>query len=437
MTSLRIAAWVSGLFLLAVGAAHLAKADVLVTTNGSRFEGLVSQEADRYVVTFPNGGRMKFPKDTVREVIKTDAHETPPPPGPAAPRPTQPSSSPTGADKEAIALRLVGDSLKVIIDATLDLADSEEMKRATQLMQKTLDLLKQKGVADGLREAACNIGRTGHQYRLLTVLVSGRPEIADIKKALGSEDRSQQEGYFEELSGPDKAPAIFPKEEPGKQLKPIIWYEYGWLRFGVIEGKVRCIRADCQQVLTGKKSDDIISTSSTLKLLRAGPTSFTLTTETPPLPSYVGLVLYSERPKPNQVAAGATYLENRFKKLATTKAPVGNAPTTTMMTGLEIMQMLAENAKEGLSISLSPFWGSGNKGGAYALTGDFITIGDVRIVCILICRTSVNASSKEHTYELDGLGLKSEVLKAVRACAAGIVAGFDQQGCETARTQFP
>lgn len=262
MTSLRIAAWVSGLFLLAVGAAHLAKADVLVTTNGSRFEGLVSQEADRYVVTFPNGGRMKFPKDTVREVIKTDAHETPPPPGPAAPRPTQPSSSPTGADKEAIALRLVGDSLKVLIDARLDLADSEEMKRATQLMQKTLDLLKQKGVADGLREAACNIGRTGHQYRLLTVLVSGRPEIADIKKALGSEDRSQQEGYFEELSGPDKAPAIFPKEEPGKQLKPITWYEYGWLRFGVIEGKVRCIRVDPQEVLTGKKSDDMISISS-------------------------------------------------------------------------------------------------------------------------------------------------------------------------------
>jgi len=55
------------------GVAMTSSADVIVTTGGGRFEGEVTQEGDTYVLTMANGGKMRFQKTAVREVIRSDA----------------------------------------------------------------------------------------------------------------------------------------------------------------------------------------------------------------------------------------------------------------------------------------------------------------------------------------------------------------------------
>lgn len=61
-----------GMFL-AAGAC----ADVLVTRNGSRFEGTVTERGGSYVLVTRKGSRMAFPKSVVKEVIRSeDVRET-------------------------------------------------------------------------------------------------------------------------------------------------------------------------------------------------------------------------------------------------------------------------------------------------------------------------------------------------------------------------
>jgi hypothetical protein len=52
-------------------------ADTIITTGGARFEGTVTEEKDRFVITTPNGGKMGLSRDQVKEVIR----DTPTPAG--------------------------------------------------------------------------------------------------------------------------------------------------------------------------------------------------------------------------------------------------------------------------------------------------------------------------------------------------------------------
>ncbi len=52
--------------------ASAAKADVIVTQSGGRFEGTVEEDRDAYVLTTANGGKMRFPKTAVREIIRSE-----------------------------------------------------------------------------------------------------------------------------------------------------------------------------------------------------------------------------------------------------------------------------------------------------------------------------------------------------------------------------
>ena len=60
-----------GLATVSVLLAPAARADVLVTTKGARFEGTVTQEGDRYKLVRPSGTKLYFPQRVVAEVIRT------------------------------------------------------------------------------------------------------------------------------------------------------------------------------------------------------------------------------------------------------------------------------------------------------------------------------------------------------------------------------
>ena len=61
------------------------RGDVLVTKNGGRFEGKVTEDGNAYVLVRPGGGKMRFQKAAVKEVIK---QELPSPEGAASEDPT-------------------------------------------------------------------------------------------------------------------------------------------------------------------------------------------------------------------------------------------------------------------------------------------------------------------------------------------------------------
>ena len=81
---------------IAVLCTSVAQADKLVTQSGQEFEGKVVEEAERYILIAPNGGKMPFAKSMVREVIRT---ETPQPETPNAEKPAaqQPAAQPQQA----------------------------------------------------------------------------------------------------------------------------------------------------------------------------------------------------------------------------------------------------------------------------------------------------------------------------------------------------
>jgi len=60
-------------------------ADTLVTQSGGRFEGVVSEEDDGYVLTTSNGGKMRFARDAVKRVTKSEPAKAPAEPTKAKP----------------------------------------------------------------------------------------------------------------------------------------------------------------------------------------------------------------------------------------------------------------------------------------------------------------------------------------------------------------
>ena len=180
-------------------------------------------------------------------------------------------------------------------------------------------------------------------------------------------------------------------------------------------------------------------------MLRAGPTSFTLRTGKGSLPPYVGMVLYTSGETARAGDASDKFLKARIQKLATTKTPVFQPPQ--MMTGLQIMADLASISSDDTSIILDPFMGAVNKSGAYGLTVDLFATESAggekgAIVFLIVFCKDIGSDTKEHTYDFADLGLKDgmlneKVLEAIRSSVAGSVIGFDRDGREKLRTQFP
>jgi len=90
MTMKRILA-ISVCGVLAILAAGVVTGDTLVTTGGSEYKGTIVVDGETYILTLPNGGKVKFLKRMVSKVLK-DAEVTPPKPVP--PKPLRPDSPP-------------------------------------------------------------------------------------------------------------------------------------------------------------------------------------------------------------------------------------------------------------------------------------------------------------------------------------------------------
>jgi len=82
-----------------------ASADILVTTDGKRWEGKVTEEEDAYILVKIGGGRMRFPKGMVQEVIREAPKPTPkaspkiePQPEPKPEPPPPPKVEPPGGE---------------------------------------------------------------------------------------------------------------------------------------------------------------------------------------------------------------------------------------------------------------------------------------------------------------------------------------------------
>lgn len=96
--------------------------------------------------------------------------------------------------------------------------------------------LTAKGLADGLLAMAKAKGKIkGLQY--LVVVVTGRPAPAVLEAALGAPDARETD----EVRDPEQADGA---------MLPVTWLEYGWAHFGVIDGTVRLVRADCPMAVT-------------------------------------------------------------------------------------------------------------------------------------------------------------------------------------------
>ncbi len=73
------------------------------------------------------------------------------------------------------------------------------------------------------------------------VAVSGSLPLAKLREELGKEEATEEDRFDEEL--------------PWLGKRRVTWYKYGWLHFGVVEGHVRMVRADCEKVIAPSPQD--------------------------------------------------------------------------------------------------------------------------------------------------------------------------------------
>ncbi|MCE5276965.1 MAG: hypothetical protein ABFD92_19790 [Planctomycetaceae bacterium] len=97
-----------------------------------------------------------------------------------------------------------------------------------------LQTLKMRTLSMGLEDAAQNASRRGVQSFLIWPH-KDQVELAARAKVLGEPDAVYQEGYWA-----DEALSNDPKAGPA-----VTWHCYSWLQLGVVEGKIKIIRANC------------------------------------------------------------------------------------------------------------------------------------------------------------------------------------------------
>lgn len=176
-----------------------------------------------------------------------------------------------------------------------------------------------------------------------------------------------------------------------------------------------------------QKSDEVKRVD--LTLTREGNASFIIDGDNNTLSPFVAFAFYSETPTPQQMEAGMKYMKTRFETLSKTKAPVGNDKEN-KMSGLEIMQFVASFAAQNgnTSLRISPFHGAGNKSGHYGLTGDFFQIKQHKVAFVVLFCKEINEESTKHQFEFDRIGLKAQVLDAIRSAKGIAILTCDRKG---------
>ncbi len=171
-------------------------------------------------------------KEGIRKVAKREADKSaaakgpePAEPGPDLAQLTRALDLLGSCDR----FQLVGKSAGAAITA-----EEIEVIRADGAVTKHLEqTLLEKPLAASLHDATSYLARQGPKGCLQQLIVKGSkmPTIADVQKLLGNERSKEMRGAPAEPSG---NALVILDADPAT----IEWYDYGWLRFGVLKGNV-------------------------------------------------------------------------------------------------------------------------------------------------------------------------------------------------------
>jgi len=104
-----------------------------------------------------------------------------------------------------------------------------------EILENDRQTLNARGLADGFSELAVRKGQT-RGVESVAAGVSQPLPIAQVRAVLGGEDARTPDEWHD----PDA---------PTAPAKPMVWYQYDWLAFGVVEDSVRVIRAECVKLI--------------------------------------------------------------------------------------------------------------------------------------------------------------------------------------------
>jgi len=199
-----------------------------------------------------------------------EAAAAPPPAGPAA-APAEPnvppdvSSAPSAAapaqtpappapainpalPKEQQALALLGTDFAANISTVRQKTDAKMSEARWKSLSDAMDVaaatLKDAGLAAGLKSATATLARYRERACVITAFGGRTPDMEAVRAIMGREDRIEQKGFFWEGKIVDRVE---------KSSPPILWYHYGWLAFGSVNGKAVIVRADSQKLAPAAK----------------------------------------------------------------------------------------------------------------------------------------------------------------------------------------
>jgi hypothetical protein len=199
-----------------------------------------------------------------------EAVAAPPPAGPAA-APAEPnvppdvSSAPSAAapaqtpappapainpalPKEQQALALLGTDFAANISTVRQKTDAKMSEARWKSLSDAMDVaaatLKDAGLAAGLKSATATLARYRERACVITAFGGRTPDMEAVRAIMGREDRIEQKGFFWEGKIIDRVE---------KSSPPILWYHYGWLAFGSVNGKAVIVRADSQKLAPAAK----------------------------------------------------------------------------------------------------------------------------------------------------------------------------------------
>ncbi len=125
-------------------------------------------------------------------------------------------------------LQLLGTCLFVSVSQT-----TIDMKEA----RKVLQVLLGKSIADALPGA---VHFLAGREKELTIACSKTPDISAVKEIMGKERSTRVRGVLREQDGLLVSLDMYEGAEKGS-LQALLWYDYGSLSFGTIDGKVRAV----------------------------------------------------------------------------------------------------------------------------------------------------------------------------------------------------
>ncbi|MCX5656372.1 MAG: hypothetical protein NTY65_17185, partial [Planctomycetota bacterium] len=181
----------------------------------------------------------------------------PPPSAPAASpiAPAAPAAAPAEAplspekEQEALALlkkcSIVTVSYEMVPPNVCTVDEVEAYQRARGLIQTSV---QDKGPAIGLRPAAGQVAPFDARVQFFVLMFADDgPQITEIQQVLGPSSLVEQKDYYRSTGPKDTSLTAYQRPDS----MPVVWYNYNWLAFATVGGKVVAVRADCRRLRRG------------------------------------------------------------------------------------------------------------------------------------------------------------------------------------------